>query len=356
MLNALRTDFTRTGVAAPLRVGIAVGIVLTVGSLIGHRDLAGFAALGALISAFCRPDPYPVRALRLVSLGIGITVTIGVGAVVGAYSGTLPVEIAAISLLAGIAVYLLSMLHIVGPGAVIFVFAATGAAGFANTAADVRHALVATVIGAFVGLAAALAPWLFINLPGRRRAPGPGPDTRSPSIWTGFAGGHDRDTHTHLIVTGVRVTAAAAISAAIAAAVGLTHPMWAAMGAVASLQGVAYHLTVRRGMQRLLGNVGGALIAAALLALPLGYWGAVIAIVVFQTLAEILSTVNYALCSLAVTPMALLLTGLGTGLPPAAALDRVLDTLLGIVVAIAVAALTIRRGEVIEPDTDATAA
>lgn len=100
-------------------------------------------------------------------------------------------------------------------------------------------------------------------------------------------------------------------------------------------------MTVHRGVQRLLGNVGGALLAAALLALPLGYWGAVVAIVIFQTVAEIASTVNYAVTSLAVTPMELLLTGLGAGLAPSVALDRVLDTAVGIVTGIVIAAVTI---------------
>jgi uncharacterized membrane protein YccC len=97
--------------------------------------------------------------------------------------------------------------------------------------------------------------------------------------------------------------------------------------------------------------VAGAVIAAALLALPLGYWGAVAAIIVFQTLAEIFSTVNYALCSTAVTPMALLLTGLGAALSPQMALDRVGDTVIGIVLGIVVAAVTIRPADVIRPAT-----
>ena len=85
------------------------------------------------------------------------------------------------------------------------------------------------------------------------------------------------------------------------------------------------------------------LAAAALLALPLGYWGALVWIVVLQTAAEIASTVNYAVTSLAVTPMALLLTALSAGLRPEAALDRVLDTVVGVVVGVVVTALSIRR-------------
>ncbi len=150
-----------------------------------------------------------------------------------------------------------------------------------------------------------------------------------------------RVRETPLVINAARTMAAAAASAAIAAAAGFAHPLWAAMGAVAALQGITYHVTVTRGLARLLGNVAGAAIAAALLAVPLGFWGAVVAIILFQTIAEITAPVNYTVASSVVTPMALLLTALGAGLSPAAAIDRVADTLIGIVVGIVIAALTI---------------
>jgi uncharacterized membrane protein YccC len=150
-----------------------------------------------------------------------------------------------------------------------------------------------------------------------------------------------------LLIQSARIVVACAVAAGIVVAAGLQHPMWAAMGAVATLQGVTYHLTVRRGVQRLLGNLGGAVIAAALLAVPINYWGVVLLIAALQGLAEVLVTMNYALCSLVVTPMALLLTALGAGLTPHVAIDRVLDTAAGVVVAVVVAALTIARHEVV---------
>ncbi|OKH73009.1 hypothetical protein EB74_22450 [Mycobacterium sp. SWH-M5] len=213
---------------------------------------------------------------------------------------------------------------------------------FAHDASDVVRAVAVTACGAVIGVIAALAPWLYRTL------------RRSVSETTGSTAAHretlwltlTRAPHRALLARSARLTAAGAAAAAVAITAGLEYPMWATMGAVATMQGVGYHVTVHRGIQRLLGNVGGAVIAAALLALPLGYWGAVVAIVVFQTLAEIAATVNYALTSLAVTPMALLLTGLGSSLTPAVALDRVLDTAVGIVIGIVIAALTISGHEV----------
>jgi hypothetical protein len=332
--DILGGDLRKAGYAVPIRVGIVVAVVLVVGGLTGQRDIAGFAALGALVSAFCRPDPYPVRAGRLAVLGAGITVAIGVGAVLGVTGTGAVVEVVVVSVLAGAAAYLLWALHIVGPGAVVFVFGAVGGQAFAHDMYDVARAVAVTAAGAVLGAVASLAPWL-LRLSRTQRA-GSAPVQRE-SLWNTLI----RAPHRSLLTRSGQITVAGAAAAAIAMGAGLDHPMWAMMGAVAAMQGVGYHVTVHRGLQRLLGNVGGAALAALLLALPLGYWGAVVAIIVFQTCAEIASTVNYALTSMAVTPMALLLTGLGAGLAPSAALDRMLDTAVGVVTGIVVAAVTI---------------
>ena len=241
--------------------------------------------------------------------------------------------------IAGAAAYLVWALHIVGPGAVVFMFAAVGAESFARSGSDVFRAVAVTAGGALIGVIAALAPW-FILLIRRRGSAGP-PSARRESLWTTLA----RAPHRTLVMRASRIAVAGAVGAFIAVGLGLDHPMWAAMGAVATMQGIGYHVAIHRGVQRLLGNVGGALLAAGLLTLPLGYWSTVAVIIVLQIVAEIASTVNYTLTSLAVTPMALLLTGLGARLSPEVAVDRVLDTGVGIVAGIVVAALTISRAE-----------
>ena len=148
-----------------------------------------------------------------------------------------------------------------------------------------------------------------------------------------------------LFIGACRVLAASALAGGFAAAVGLEHPLWATMGAMAALQGVNYRHTVARAIQRLLGNVVGALIAAAVLVLDLGYWPVVAVIVLLQTITELFVTRNYAVASIFVTAMALLLTGIGEPLGADIALSRVGDTLIGVVVGVVVAAVTIHRDD-----------
>ncbi|MFC4606168.1 FUSC family protein [Rhodococcus kronopolitis] len=146
-----------------------------------------------------------------------------------------------------------------------------------------------------------------------------------------------------LLVNGARIAAASALAGWVAAAAGLGHPLWASLGAIAAMQGLTFSHTAQRAIARLLGNVGGAVIAALLIAAAPNYWQAVVVIVALQVVAELLVVRNYALTSLAVTPMALLMVGLGTPVTPDIAVDRVLDTLVGAVVGVVVAAVTLRR-------------
>jgi hypothetical protein len=139
----------------------------------------------------------------------------------------------------------------------------------------------------------------------------------------------------------LRIAVASALAGLAAVVLGFGHPLWASMGAVAALQSVNYSITVQRGIQRLVGNVVGAVLAAGLLSLSLGFWPSVIAVIIFQTAAELLVLKNYTLTTIAVTPMALIMTGMGAHLSPDVAMSRVLDTLVGVVVGVIVAAVSI---------------
>ena len=331
---ALTLNRTNAAVWVPIRVGLAIAVVLVVGGLAGRTDVAGFAALGALTSAFCRADAYRIRLPKLMVTAGTLTGFVVLGGILGATGASMPVQIVAMSAASAVAVLILGAARVVGPGPVVMLFAAAGAVTFASSAGDVVTATVAAILGAMVGIGASLAPWLFERVRGIGSAGG-----SRGTLWADLRRVGDRD----LLVSAARIAIACGLAAGVAAGVGLSHPMWAAMGAMATLQGLNFHHTVHRGVQRLIGNVVGAMIAAALLALPLGYWGAVVLIVLLQTAAEILVAVNYGMCSMAVTPMALLLTALGAGLTSDVALDRVADTALGVVFGIIVGALTIAR-------------
>ncbi|MDJ0315408.1 FUSC family protein [Arthrobacter sp. H35-D1] len=437
-----------------MKVGITATVVLVAGGLTGQQHLVGLAALGALVSAFGRYQPYGRLARQLAMVAVSLLVATGVGALMGA-AGVAPwLAMVVLSLIAGLASHIFHAFKITGPGAVILVFAASAGTSTAHSFADVGPVLLAVFLGALVGWLVALAPVLFFPMGPARLATaravgavvrwGGHPGTATEA--TGLRGSGSRDAglreaalravdtardsvaisatsqvpgkkraavlarHAHALelllaeasavlgtaapsaeslerlarheatlrkVRGLaktspgrqshpapvrprlfptartallsrdslsqalRMAAASALAGWAAVVLGLEHPLWASMGAVAALQGLNYSITVQRSIQRLVGNVLGAVVALALLSMPLGFWPAVAMVIVFQVLAELLVMTNYTLTTIVVTPMALIMTGLGTQLAPEAAFVRVGDTLVGVVIGILVAALSI---------------
>ncbi|WP_040796713.1 FUSC family protein [Nocardia higoensis] len=441
--SALEVRSAYAVTASAIRVGAAVLIVLIGGGLLDLPQLSGFAALGALSSAFARNEPYRQLAVKVALIGVGVVAYVGLGAGLGVAGLPGGVVITALAVAAGVAFWLLGAFRIPGPGPVILIFAASGAAGFATTAADLWFAVAAAAIGAVAGWAMTMSPALLhphgpsriavaralaavsaletasagVRESARSAAraaiararetialaePDPGKHSREllalldaaeTVVDTGtydhvLARGEDfelletelrkvrRDIEIpcvgaaigdisaelarpeNFLRTGVRalrepgllagvarVVVASLAAGWIAFVLGVQHPLWATMGAMAVLQGANYHHTVQRAIQRLLGNAAGALLAAAMFAAALGYWPLVVVITVGQVLAEMYVVRNYAIASIAVTTVALLLTGLGQPVGAAVAAGRVVDTLIGAVVGVLVAALTIARGD-----------
>jgi len=145
-----------------------------------------------------------------------------------------------------------------------------------------------------------------------------------------------RRSWAHVLVAGGRIGVAAAVAALVAHAAGWSHPSWAAIGAVAVMQGGHLHVTMHRALQRMAGTLAGALLVWLILAAEPPFWVIVGFIVAFQFITEIIIGFNYALGQITVTPMALLMTYLASPAATAAemSIERVFDTMLGAVLGI----------------------
>jgi hypothetical protein len=142
----------------------------------------------------------------------------------------------------------------------------------------------------------------------------------------------------------IRVAVAAAVAGVLAHLVGLGHTSWAAVSAVAVLQSVNLTTSVNRGIQRALGTATGVVLGVATLAFSPGPVAAVVLVILFQVLAELTVMLNYAMALVFATPLALLLAHIGAQTSTTVLVrDRMLDTLLGVVVALAAALLIPNR-------------
>lgn len=139
----------------------------------------------------------------------------------------------------------------------------------------------------------------------------------------------------------VRSTVGAGIAVFLSHAFGADHPAWAAMGALAVMQGAHLHINANRALQRMAGTVVGALVAWILQVQDSSVWVVIAVLILLQIATEMVIGINYAFGQILVTPMALLMTHLAAphGAGPDMAPERVLDTLLGAVVGVVVSVL-----------------
>ncbi len=310
-----------------LRVGIATAIPLIIGGLMHEPALAAISGLGAITAAFARHEPYRRRAGKTAIAGLTILVAILIGsAVVGTSTA---VQVVALSVAGGAGAWLLSALRITGPGAVVIVFAGSAAVALD----DLPRAVIATVLGVAVGWACAMAPVT--------AAPDHGTEDERRWLRTGAA----RLLSGEFTGAGARIALSSLVAGLLALGIGLQHPLWASMGAVAALQSISFASTMQRSIQRLVGNVTGAAVAIAFITLGLGLWASVVAIVVLQVCTELTIARNYAVATTTITPMALLMMGLGGELTTSMALNRVADTAVGVAVGVVIAALTIHPAD-----------
>ena len=160
-----------------------------------------------------------------------------------------------------------------------------------------------------------------------------------------------RRSLTPLLPVALRTGLGCALAGYASLALGVGRPYWALVTA-ASLYQANLALTWSRGVQRMVGNVVGVLLFAALVPLAhLGQAALVLCCLALNFGAEALIARNYWLGSVCVTPLALLITELGRFQQPGELItDRLVDTLVGVLVGF-VAAVTVtnrRAGDRVE--------
>ncbi|GEE00326.1 hypothetical protein nbrc107696_07720 [Gordonia spumicola] len=150
-----------------------------------------------------------------------------------------------------------------------------------------------------------------------------------------------RDSHAAVAATRAAVTALVAGSVAVLS--GLGRPDWAVLGAVLVLQlgPDRVHGSIR-GVQRVIGTIAGVGLYAILHLLDLQVGPLIVVLAVLNVLIELTVATNYAVAVLFITPLALLMGGPSTPLPDQIR-ERILETSLGVAVALAVLWLLLPR-------------
>lgn len=308
----------RNAALAGLQAAIALGVCVPLFALSQWSYLVGFASLGALVALFGRFAPQRGR--------LGIVLQCAFWQTFAVFSMSLTawlewpqwVKLTLLALCCGLFLLICFRGKFGAPGPLIFIFAVGASMADALSLGQVLERTLATAV-------TALFAWLVCVGSERLRhfptATHPLPNNPPQPI-------------RHFLFMAARAAVAAFIVVFASYALGLRYPAWAAMGAVAVIQGVNLQISMHRALQRMAGTIVGAALAWLLLVQQPSVWVVVIILVLLQFLTEVVIGTNYAFAQILVTPMALLMTHLASPASMGAAMapERVIDTLLGAVV------------------------
>lgn len=315
-----------------VRAGVSVAVPLVTLMLTGHLEWAAYAAFGAFTALYGRIEGWRRRLPTQIAAAAVLVAATGGGALLAASApsnaaGSWPVVIAAV-----VAAVVASLIgdaagwHPVGP--LFAVFAIATCAAIPTDAGDVVAAFVVSAsAGAFAVAVGALGA-----LSRRRRS------IHHPAR---LPFGVRRVVDEPLVLRhALRYGLAALVAGSLANVLGIGHPGWAMVAAIAPLSGPDTPGRVLRGLHRVAGTAMGLVVAAGLLSLHLDGWEVVAVVVVLQTVTELFVGRNYGFAMIFITPMALLMTTMVTATPTFALVrDRGVETLVGAVVGVGMAFL-----------------
>ena len=313
-----------------LRAALSMAVPLLALWVTGHTQWTLYAAFGAFTSLYGRQLAHLPRMRMQATAGAAITLAVTVGTALGGCpdSRWLSVFVVAVcAMAASLAGHRLSW-HPAGP--IFVVFGSAALAAFPSTPAHIPVALgvaagsaaIAVIIGAIGSL--------------RRSARSQVPRNKAHQDTSAASSRLSAGARAEALRYGVAVLAGGLA----ATATGIGHPYWSMVAAVVAVTGTDTTARLTRSVYRIAGTFVGVLVAAALLAPHLPVPAVIGIVAVLQAGAEMFVGRNYALAVIFITPLALMMGGLVRPASEWTLLhDRMIETVLGAVIGIAVTIL-----------------
>ncbi|WP_436530345.1 FUSC family protein [Actinoplanes sp. HUAS TT8] len=310
ILNLMPVPVRAAGPAA-LRAGVSVAVPLLVVFLAGRPEWSMYAAFGAFTSLYGRTR---TGRARLVMQGSAAAALVG-AVLLGVLVGSMPMRnwpaVVVVGLVAAAGTAIASAEQWHPPGALFLTFAFGAVASVPHHAGDLPVAAGVVLASAAFSLLVGNAWW--------RPAPSvAGPQTVDvgQAVWCGVA---------------------ASTAGALATAIGIGHPYWATVAAVAPLSVAGRSARLRRAAHRIGGTLVGLAVAAAVLVLDLDPYPAILVLALLQIATELVIGRHYGLAMVFITPLALLMNQVAAPRAIGGLLwDRGVETVVGAAVACAV--------------------
>lgn len=335
-------------------VGLQAGLAVVAAALLLHYSpwpqWVAFGSLGALSALYGRFSSQRQRRRIIGHAGALLVSSVWVLSAVSLMAISTMSTLILFSIVAGAIAAWDHRAQLGLPGIVIFIFAGSAALSPAANWQEVSGRALATALGVGMALLAGwiterwrgsgaadkaqasskIAPASAILSPTSASAPlvSSGANLAQPRLWQKLPA----------MRISLRVMLSCFVSAMLAHALGLAHPAWAAIGAVAVIQGMHLHIAMHRAWQRTLGSLVGSGLAWLILSEHPSFFQILLVVALLQLVTEMLMAYNYGLGQMAVTPMALLMTALASTTDAAnMSSARIYDTALGAIVGIGLA-------------------
>lgn len=302
------------------RAAITVVVPLLTVWAVGHLEWAGYAAFVAMTSLYGRARFHINRFDMQLSAGLCLLAAVLSGVLVSLspIGYTLSIPVAMVIAALGAVISDAQDWHPRGPLFLIFAFGT-----MATAPHQVRDLLIALIVG---GLTLVWA--LFIGAVWVLREEQPVPHLWRQRMRVGF--------DLHRSWQPVEFALAVGLSGVISVASGVGHPFWAMVAAVVPLAAQDLQTKVKRAFHRIIGTLGGLVLAYAILLVPLPVPAQILMVGVLQLVAELFVARNYAVALLFITPLALLMGQLAHPSPiPPVVYQRGAETIIGSVVGLA---------------------
>ncbi|MET4157326.1 FUSC family protein [Agromyces sp. PvR057] len=343
-------EFRTLDVEVALRAAVAAVVPLSILVATGRTEWAAYAAFGAMTAIFGRSEPYATRIRTVTTAAVVQITATGLGILLSVAHAPLGVEAAVLAVLVTGVIVTFNLLGVTPSGPLFAVFGLlVCAAQPIDDGTGWQRWGIAWAAAAFAWLLA-MSGWVLRRAaPGRTKAVFRDLPRRTPVRVRGWS-----DPRLWLNV--VQNVAAALLAGAAAMALGIGHPYWAVVSAVAVIPPARAAHTAQRAVHRVTGTLVGVVATALVLWPDPPVWVLILVIAVCQFGAELLVGRHYGAALVFITPLALTVVHLASPVPLFGLLaDRVVETALGAAVGI-LAVLAARRFVEVRPMPPPTSA
>ena len=300
----------------PFAAALASGLPLLVGAWFGRLDYGLISSLGGMVFLYLPETPMYHRMVVLLACAFALIASYAAGVVSQLY----PPSVVPVLTITSILVTMVSRYYYMPPpGSFFFVMATSIGAHTPGGILEVPLKVGLLTMGC---LLASLIAFVYSLITLRRQPPKAIPPLPAP-------------TFDFVVFDAVIIGVFVGLSLALAEALRLVQPYWVPISCLAVLQGMTLRAVWTKQIHRIAGTAIGLLLAWAVLLLPLTPWTIPLVMITLAFCIEMLIVRHYALASIFITPLTILLVeaaNLGHSLPASLIAARFWDTVLGCLV------------------------